>query len=81
MMAVPRVLEKVFQRIDERKKTMKEQWTVWVNFMEIYNESVYDLLEDTHKQNSDSRPVRFMCIHVWVCLCACTRMYIQQERA
>lgn len=56
--AVPRVINEVFSKIAERKQKYNERWTVWVNFMEIYNESIYDLLEETHKQQGESRPVR-----------------------
>lgn len=52
---LPRVLNRIFQHV-ENKKAAGEQWTVWVNFMEIYNESIYDLLEDRATQTSESRP-------------------------
>ncbi|EKX39990.1 hypothetical protein GUITHDRAFT_50888, partial [Guillardia theta CCMP2712] len=42
---LPRSLSTVFNEVDERNANSQEDWTVWVTFMEIYNENVYDLLD------------------------------------
>ena len=52
---LPRVLNRIFGHVQERQQA-GEMWSVWVNFMEIYNESIYDLLEDRQTQVSESRP-------------------------
>lgn len=67
---LPRTLEALYGTIAERSKreSLNEDWTVWVTYMEIYNENVYDLLEQPpDKMKGESRKVfcqtRVLSIH------------------
>ena len=57
---LPRTLEALYGLIAERSKreSYNEDWTVWVTYMEIYNENVFDLLEQPPDRNKgESRKV------------------------
>mmetsp|Transcript_37563 Transcript_37563/g.88857 ORF Transcript_37563/g.88857 Transcript_37563/m.88857 type:complete len:933 (-) Transcript_37563:1964-4762(-) len=46
---LPRTLDLLFERIAEqsaRPDADKPEWTVWITYMEIYNENIFDLLAD-----------------------------------
>ena len=43
---IPRSVTEIFQAIDERKAN-GEKFTVYCSFLQIYNEKLYDLLQDT----------------------------------
>ena len=48
---IPNALQDIFKLVGERKAVagLNESWSVYVSFMEVYNEQVYDLLEPTGK--------------------------------
>jgi kinesin family protein 6/9 len=47
---IPRVLSYVFEEF--RRRSKKIAYELQVSFIEIYNESAYDLLEETHSESN-----------------------------
>ena len=38
-------------------RCVQEELTVWITYMEIYNENIFDLLESHDKNKPEARPV------------------------
>ena len=55
---LPRTLESLFDRITTDAGSEEGQWTVWVTYMEIYNENIFDLLDAPPKDKKEPRKVR-----------------------
>lgn len=47
---IPRVLSYVFEEF--RRRSKKVAYELQVSFIEIYNESAYDLLEESHSDSN-----------------------------
>ena len=47
---IPRAISQVFNEVRTRSDTSK--YTIYISYLEIYNENVYDLLDDTQKFKS-----------------------------
>ena len=41
----------------EFMRCVQEELTVWITYMEIYNENIFDLLESHDKNKPEARPV------------------------
>ena len=48
---IPRAVNQVFQEIDTLYKTTMMEFTVYWTFLQIYNEKLYDLLQDGKREN------------------------------
>ena len=55
---LPRALSTLFELLSASGEQGGVEWTVWVTYMEIYNENVYDLLDQPHdKSKNEARKV------------------------
>lgn len=49
---IPRAIKQVFDEIDYLYKTTMLEFTVYCSFIQIYNEKIYDLFQDSEASNN-----------------------------
>lgn len=48
---IPQAINQIFKQVDDLEKSKNKEFTVYWSFLQIYNEKLYDLLQDNKSEN------------------------------